>query len=130
MEWIFVAVAGIVLIVVMLKVTSPGLGKAVDRAVQQDDITPIVEAVEKKPEAERPSAYNHAIRMLWNTYHRGLAAKLIRHLAQKHVEVPIAQYWLKQIMQVEPRLAKQELGDDFLHRHYMPEVAASCGPVG
>lgn len=130
MEWMYIAAAGVVLFFILLKLTAPGIGKAVDRAVQRGEIEPIVEVVEKKPESERPAAYNHAIRMLWDSYHRRLATRLIRHLAKEHVEVPIAQYWLKQLMQVEPQLAKQELEGDFLQRYYMPDVAASCGPVG
>ncbi len=84
----------------------------------------------KKNEASQPAAFNHAVRRLWDSYQRLLAIELIKELAQIYGEKPITQYWLKQVLTVEPQLAKQNLPKEFLDNYYQPEVAAQCGNAG
>jgi type II secretory pathway pseudopilin PulG len=86
--------------------------------------------IAERREERRPDAYNRAIRRLWDEYQRERAVPLIRALVEGHGESLIAQYWLNQLRTVEPELAHDSLGDEFLSRHVKPEVAAACGPVG
>ncbi len=108
----------------------PSLANIVDRAVKTEDLGPVFEAIEKKPEASQPAAYNHAIRRLWDGYNRSLAVELIREMAKNYGTKPITQYWLKQLDQVEPKLARKKLGKKFYARYYIPELASQCGPAG
>lgn len=126
--WIVLGVALIGFLVYRAMV--PSLDRVVDRAVGAQDVTPIVETIVKKSERARPNAFNHAIRRLWDNYHRDLAVKLVKELAFDHGTSAITQYWLKQVMTVEPKMARKSFSKDFLHTYYMPEVAAKCGHVG
>jgi hypothetical protein len=108
----------------------PPLGSLADRAVRTKDLGPLIAAIQRKNETVQPTAYNHAIRRLWDAYHREQAIELIRELARNYGTVRIAQYWLQQVQQVEPKLAQEKLGKDFLATYYVPELAAQCGPAG
>jgi hypothetical protein len=112
------------------RLTSPPLRTALARARRERSVAPLVDAVEAVRPAARTSNYNHAIRQLWDDYDRALAIELVRELARRHGDSLIAQYWLRQALQVEPELASRLLTQEFLDRHYVPEVAARCGPVG
>ncbi len=111
------------------KLFSPGINGLVTQAVRLGDARPLVRAIETRAEAARPVAYNQAIRRLWNSYERGLARDLIKELAAGHADTKIAQFWLKELLTSEPRLA-QALSEEFIARYYRPEVAAKCGAVG
>lgn len=128
----FLIIAGLVLAVVLVArwLMIPSLAAPVAAARERGEIEPVVEAVEKLKPSARPTAYNHAIRQLWDSYERPLAIELIKVLAEGHSSALIAQYWLKQALQVEPQLARKRLSQKFLETYYQPKVAASCGPVG
>jgi hypothetical protein len=126
--WIIVGVVFVAIIAWRLMI--PSLTGVIREALDKHDVTPVIEAVEALKVSMRPTAYNHAIRRIWDAYERELAVDLIKHLARNHNDSLIAQYWLKQLMQVEPALAKRHLSSEFVKRYYQPEVAASCGPVG
>jgi len=123
-------VLGVVAAFVLWRLSSPPLRAALEQARRERSIAPLVEAVESVRPAARTSHYNHAIRKLWEDYDRALAIELVRELASRHGSSLIAQYWLRQALQVEPDLASRLLPQEFLERHYEPEVAARCGPVG
>ena len=55
---------------------------------------------------------------------------MVKELAQRHESCSISQYWINQVLSVEPNMAKETFGKDFLDSHYKPEVAAKCGHVG
>ena len=126
--WIVVAVAAVGIIAWKLMI--PSLEAPIEQAKAQGDATPIVEAVEKLRPKARPTAYNHAIKRLWDSYERLLAIELVKVLAEGHSKTLIAQYWLQHVQQVEPLLAREHLSQKFLSTYYKPEVAAQCGPVG
>lgn len=109
---------------------TPKLGRAVDEALEAGDLGPLLAAIERIRPSGRTAAFNHAIRQLWDRYERGLAVDLVKVLVQRHQDALIAQYWLKHVMETEPALARERLSKPFVDRHYRPEVAARCGPVG
>ncbi len=108
----------------------PSLDGLADRAAREGDLSPVLAAIEKRPQSAQPTAYNHAIRRFWDGFQRPLAVELIRVLATNYGTTRITQYWLRQVQQVEPKLARELLGQEFLKTYYLPEVAAQCGPVG
>jgi hypothetical protein len=112
------------------RLSSPPLRAALERARGERRVDAVVDAIERIRPAARTSHYNHAIRQLWDDYDRSLAIELVRELASRYPESLVAQYWLRQALQVEPELANRLLSREFLESHYAPEVAARCGPVG
>jgi len=108
----------------------PSLDSLADRAVRDEDLGPLLQIIQRRPEGGQPTAYNRAIRRLWDGFHRPLAVELMRELAKNYGTTRITQYWLKQVQEVEPGLAKEKLGREFLETYYLPELAAQCGPVG
>lgn len=127
---ILIAIAGFVLILLLGRFFAPSLEKQISIALESGDLQPLLDAIQKRREGSRPDAFNRAIRRIWDEYQRERAVPLIRALAEGHKESLIAQYWLDQLRNVEPELAREALGDEFLKQHYKPEVAKACGPVG
>lgn len=108
----------------------PNLDKAAAEAARRGDIDILIQAINRRGIYSRPAAYHHALRYLWHNYQRPLAAKLAHHLASNHVESAIAQYWIKEILSIEPQIARKVFDKKFLQTYYHPEVAAQCGPAG
>ena len=109
---------------------SNALDRSVRAAIEVGRIQPITEVIDRKGQGARPGMYHRAIKLLWGAGHREMATDLIRLLAQHHAEELIAQYWLQQAMTVEPALARNRLGEDFLKTHFRPDLASQCGPAG
>jgi hypothetical protein len=129
-ETVWIALGVALVAIVIWRMMIPSLAGVIAKARKEQDITPIVEKVSTFRVAAQPAAYNHCIRAIWDAYDRELAIELIKVLAKEHSNSLIAQYWLKQLLQVEPALAKARLEEDFLQRYYQPKLAAQCGPVG
>jgi hypothetical protein len=127
--WIYIIVGGLVL-VVFWRLSRKSLSNIVDNALKDKDIQPILQAIESRSGDSQPNGYNLAIRRLWDSYQRSLAIELVVELAKKHGDEKIAQYWLKQVMTVEPKMAQESFSKEFLDAYYKPEVAAQCGKVG
>lgn len=108
----------------------PSLDTLAQRVIKTRDLGPLIAAIGRKPKATQPAAYHHAIRRLWEDYDRELAVDLIGELAREFPRERIAQYWLGQAQQVEPKLAQERLGREFLAAHFLPDLAAQCGPAG
>lgn len=125
-----IGLAGLVFLLFFWRLALGGLDRVVDRAVASGKVEQILEVIARRPRQDQPTAFNHAIRRLWDAYERGLATALIKELAAAHHESRIAQYWLAQVLTAEPGIAEQELSKQFLETYYQPEVAATCGPVG
>jgi len=126
----WVALAVVAVVVVVSRLLAKRAERHVLRAVKNGDVEPLREALRKRSALTAPAAYNRAIRGLWDAYRRDLAAPLIRDLGERFGEVFISQYWLKQLLTVEPGLAKANLDPKFLEQHYQPEVAQKCGSFG
>ncbi|MFH1808329.1 MAG: hypothetical protein ABIJ09_06285 [Pseudomonadota bacterium] len=120
----------VTMVLVGWRVLGSGLERPIARALAHGDVAPLLEAIARRSLDAQPDAYNHAIRRLWDAYQRPLAVPLIRVLAEQHPNQRIAQYWLGQLQQVEPLLARESLGDAFFESYFQPHVAATCGKVG
>jgi hypothetical protein len=108
----------------------PNLDKIVDQAVKLKDLGLIDQAIKKRSKNSRPTLYNHAVRRMWDSYQRPMAIDLVKSLAENFPDSNITQYWIKQILSVEPGMAKESFSKEFLSHYYKPEVAAQCGQVG
>jgi len=125
--------AGVVAVIVILVLWSrfaPSIGSLVNRAAKSGDLSPLLSALTKKRPAAQPTAFNQAIRLLWDMDERPLALELVKELAERYGDAKIAQYWLKQALTIEPAISSKVLSKAFVTQHYQPEVAAQCGPVG
>lgn len=127
---IWLVVGGMAVVLVIWKAMGPSLNSAANRAVKEGKVDPLLKAIGRLRSSAQPDAFNGAIRQLWDDYQRPLAIPLIRALVQQHSDAPIAQYWLRQVQEVEPELASESFDREFLEAHYQPAVAASCGESG
>lgn len=93
------------------------------------DPMPVVEAITAVDEERRPTKWDYAINRLWQAYARETAAAVIVAAAERS-EATILQYWIQQVLQVEPEIAETTFSEEFLETHYRPEVAARCGKSG
>lgn len=125
-----IALGAAALVAWLLLARRPSVTREVSRAVSTRDIAPLVTLLSAKPEDTRPTAFNAAVKGLWDRYERGLAARLMRDMASLVAGASIAQYWLKQAIEVEPDIARETFSDEFLSEFYNPEVAARCGKFG
>jgi hypothetical protein len=124
---------GTVVLVLLLMAWSrlaPSVGSLVRQAAKSGDLAPLLAALTKKRPAAQPTAFNHAIRLLWEMYERPLALELVKELAARHGNAKIAQYWLNQALTTEPDISRKVFSRAFVSEHYRPEVAAQCGPAG
>ncbi len=128
--WIGIGVGAAIAAWVLWQALRPNLDRLVAQAVKTGELGELQRFIEGRREGAQAAAYNYAIRRLWDAYHRELAARLARELARNFGTVPISQYWLRQILQVEPGIAKDQFDKEFLATYYVPEVAARCGPAG
>jgi hypothetical protein len=103
---------------------------AAEKAAEAGSIAPISEAAGKLPFEKRSKFYQQAILALWNNWQRPLAVHLVKEFAEKHSSEKICQYWLKQVLEVEPLESQKAFDKRFLTAHYRPEVAKSCGLTG
>jgi len=128
---IWLTVGALVAFVLLYKLLfNPSLNRKVAVAANTKDIAPVQQALNQMSATMQPVAFSSAIQQLWEKYERELAMPLIKDLAEAHPDTKVSQYWLDQAQKVEPELANEHLGADFLRGHYQPEVAASCGKFG
>ena len=121
------AVVAIAFVTFKLFRAGPSLSRVLDRAVSDNSIAPVLEAVERVPEARRSMYFQQAIAGLWEGFHRKLAVELIREFVARHSDEKITQFWLKQAVEVEPLSARKVLDEEFLKQYYRPEIAQCCG---
>lgn len=122
-----IGIGVVCLIVLGLSLRGTSLSKLVREAVQTNDVTNLLKAANMQSDGQRSFFYQRAIQQLWNGYHRVLAARVIRVFAMEYPDEKICQYWLRQLQEMEPEIAAEELDERFLEQHYLPEVAACCG---
>lgn len=121
------AVAG----AVILQRLRPSLGREVNQAIKSQDLTSLLSFVRAKEDFDaQATAFNTATRSMWDRYERALAGRFIREMGPGIAKANIAQYWLKQVQEVEPEIARETLDDEFLREFYNPEHAARCGKFG
>jgi hypothetical protein len=127
---IWVGPVALVLILLLWNRLAPSMASLVRRAAKTGDLDPVLEALTQKRPAAQPTAFNHAIRLLWDMDERPLALRLVRELATRNRDARITQYWLREALTVEPAISREIFSRAFVTEHYQPEVAAQCGPVG
>lgn len=115
--------------VVAAKVRPMTLQRALKPAREQGDITLVVQFIERKAKGSQTTAWDQALTALWNSYHREAAAELAMEAARR-TDAPVVQYWLRQVLEVEPEIAQARFTAEFMLEHFDPEVAASCGRCG
>jgi len=128
--WIWGGCVAVIVLLVLWRRLAPSIVRLVIRAAKTGDPGPLLTALNKKRPAAQPTAFNHAIRLLWDMDERRLALELVKELAARHGDVKISQYWLQQALTVEPAISGTVFSRAFITEHYQPEVAAQCGPVG
>ena len=129
-ELIWIGCLALVVLLVLWSRFAPSVVRLVVRAAKTGDLDPVLAALTKKRPAAQPTAFNHAIRLLWDMNERRLALELVKELATRHGDAKISQYWLQQALTVEPAISGTLFSRAFITEHFQPEVAAQCGPVG
>lgn len=129
-----VLIAAVLLIVMVMFLIrgrrGPGAHALLRKARTPEDLDPVIAQAATMPMAARSLFYQRAIGELWAEYRRDLAIHLIKAFGAAHSGEKIAQYWMKQAMEVEPALARKAMDKGFLDAHYRPEVAKQCGLTG
>jgi len=127
---LWIAVGFLAFALVFWRLLMPSIEREVDRASRSKDLAPVLQHIARLRTGAQPVAYDLAIKRLWDSYQRELAIPLVRELARNHGTAHIAQYWLDRVIKVEPALAKDHLGQEFIETYYQPGLAAQCGRVG
>lgn len=125
--WIVAAVVALGALLVLRRPSR--LEAGLDRARKTGEVAGVVAAIEELPEGRHPNLWDQTIGSLWQEYHRPAALSLMMAAAVRS-EAPIIQYWLKQALEVEPALAEEVFGQEFVDQYFQPQVAASCGRAG
>ena len=127
---IIVTTVLLILFIFLKTSSSDGLSQKLREAKKTRDVKPVITEIDNMKNADIQSIYNSAIKTLWDSYDRDIASDLIKAFLERKDDVPIAQHWLNQLLTVEPELARQKLGEEFLAAHLHEECAAKCGSCG
>ncbi len=117
----------VVLAVIYSFLSGPSVIRLVQQAKQEGDPRPLLEVAKDLSPARRSYFFQQAIDILWRSYERELATKVLREFVTLHPNEKICQYWLQQALELEGRTARKVLGSEFLDNYYRPDVAATCG---
>ena len=116
--WMWIVVGGVMLVAAVAVASRPNpLKKAVDEARESEDITGLVTFIEGKSAAEQVTAWDQAIGRMWRAYDRELASQLVREAAER-CDADIITYWVQQVVQVEPDIARKAFNREFLSRYF------------
>ncbi len=122
--------AGVVVLAVVARATQAGLGGHVRAFMKSGDVDGLIGHIETLTPDAQPTAYNTALLRVWGAYQRRRATELVREMGSRVGEAAITQYWIRKTLEVEPEIAREILDEDWLERHYVPEVARQCGSFG
>ncbi len=127
--YIAFVVFGVIALVAVVVLSKRGstVSRLLSGAVESGDVGPLVAYAEALPAGQRSAFYQSVIAHLWDTWNRPLAAQVVKEFAKNHSEEKICQYWLKQVIEIEPLAAQRWFDDGFVKRYYNPQVAKSCG---
>lgn len=126
--WICCAVGALALVAVPM--ARPNAKKrALARARATGDLGGLIAWVEAKPLVAQADAWDQLLLGLWQRYERELAARVIMEAAPRS-EAKIVQHWIAQVLSIEPELAQEIFTQEFLAKHFRPDVAAQCGKCG
>lgn len=125
--WIGIAIGAVIVGFVLRSAFSgTSIKAATDLARETGKIELLVEAIEARPESEQATHWDHAIDSLWNSYAREEAARLTMEAAPR-CDSDAIQYWMRQVLEVEPEIASNVFTPEFLDEFFKPEIAAQCG---
>ena len=102
------------------------VSEAIAQTRQTGEVDGLVAVVEAHPPDKQATKWDHVIGELWQAYARREAARLVVEAAERS-EATILQYWIRQVLEVEPDIAEEVFSDAFLEEHFRPDVAARCG---
>ena len=103
--------------------------RALARARTTGDFEPLIAYVEGKSSAGQANEWDQILGELWRKYDRELAARLLM-VAAPRCDAKILQYWLGQVLSIEPEIAEEVFTPEFVQLHFKPDVAMSCGKCG
>ena len=133
MDMNYIIIGGIVLLVIAILFVN-FRGNAVSRAIREarktKDVKPLIAAIDADPQADVPTVYNSVIKSFWDSYEREVATELIHALLERNDKASISQFWLKTVREVEPEIARKQLGEAFIAAHFCEGIAAGCGGCG
>lgn len=125
----FIIGAGVLLVLwlVISQIHGNPKSKAFKVVRSSHDPAPLIKAIDDDKTSDIPTEYNSYIKTLWDAYDRETATALIKALLERNDSAPISQFWLKTLLDVEPELARKQLGEAFINAHYKEGIAAKCG---
>jgi len=127
--WIIIGVA-VIGVVAFSLLSAGGIESRARRAIKTRELDDVVDYIRGKSGEDKATAFNKAVKLMWDGYERALAAALVRRLAPEMGDVRIVQYWLKQVLEIEPEIATESFDDEFVDQCYRPDVARKCGSFG
>lgn len=128
-SWIWIALAGVgMALIAMFFLRKTGSPNAM-AAARSGDVSLLVASLAGTTGDDAATRWDNAISDLWKTYHRETAAEVVVQAAQ-HSDADIIQYWIAQVIQVEPDIAREKFSQEFLMEHFRPDVATRCGRKG
>ena len=126
--WLWIALGAIGAVAVgMVMLRRPSSRRAMVTAIG-GNLEPLIAQIESTSTDEGTS-WDNALSELWRGYHRQTAALLVVEAAARS-DADIIQYWIGQVLQVEPDIARATFSQEFLETHFQPEVASKCGRRG
>lgn len=117
----------IMIVVGLMILKSNSMSKAISKSRETQDIKPILAEIDKDKSLDMASAFNVSIKSIWDAYDRELATELIKEFLLRNDKAPIAQHWLRQVLEIEPELARKQMGEVFIRDHFHEEIASQCG---
>ena len=126
--WLWIALGAIGAVAVGMVVLRRPNAKAAMVTAIQGDLGPLVTKIESDG-TDDGTGWDNALTELWRTYHRQTAALLVVEAAARS-DADIIQYWIGQVIQVEPEIARETFTQEFLETHFNPDVASRCGRKG
>lgn len=130
MDMMLVIVIGGALLMVIIGIMvlkSSSMSKAISKSRETQDVKPILEEIDKGKSLDMASAFNVSIKTIWDAYDRELATELVKEFLLRNDKAPIAQHWLRQVLEIEPELARKQMGEVFIRDHFHEEIASQCG---
>ena len=128
-SWIWIALGGVgIVLIAMIFLRKPAARGAM-AAARAGDVGPLVATIEASATSDRATRWDSAISELWSGYHREPAALLVVAAAERSDD-DIVQYWIGQVLQVEPEIAQLTFSPEFLATHFRPDIASRCGRKG
>jgi len=128
-SWIWIVLGtAVVGFVASLSFRGNPMKRALAHAKRTGEVGALVEAIEADS-GDRATAWDKAISHLWQDYAREAAASLVVEAAAR-TNADVVQYWIRQVVEVEPEIAAEAFTPEFIEVSYKPEVAGRCGKSG